>query len=230
VVRTQCEPVAIGKLHARPLPCIRSKKRRRAFRPRILILRRRDLAHDAWGHASVWVCTAISLGKRSLTAGVRESWRSASVLNTSRRIAFSIVADRNLGATAFGRSFWPPDRLRQEERLPARRRGGARATRPQLAEAGVFHPVYLTPEQVQPGMIVKLSEILGRVLDHEKPAGYVVDAGRRRRMGNVHDRRFAPYEVTAWGRSAPNSRSEDRRPLIRFALASWRSSSTDRRR
>ncbi len=32
--------------------------------------------------------------------------------------------------------------------------------------------LYLRPEQVSPNMIVKLEDILGRVVDHDKPAGY----------------------------------------------------------
>lgn len=40
------------------------------------------------------------------------------------------------------------------------------------AKTGKFAFVYLMPDQLQPGMLVKLSDLMGRVLDHDKPAGY----------------------------------------------------------
>lgn len=39
--------------------------------------------------------------------------------------------------------------------------------------AGQLNVIYLSPRSVTPAMLVKWTDILGRVLDHDKPAGYV---------------------------------------------------------
>src|SRR5437868_9877120 len=48
-------------------------------------------------------------------------------------------------------------------------------TRDQLwdPKAGSFAATYLPPKQVTPEMLTNLRDILGRVLDHDKPAGYI---------------------------------------------------------
>ena len=57
------------------------------------------------------------------------------------------------------------------------------------------HCVYLTPDKITKEMIIDFDQILGRVLQHDKPPGYVftekdfLEKGTRARPGGRHSRR-----------------------------------------